>query len=72
MFDDDFMKRAEAHERAWDERLGGDVTRELRFMLGFTVGRLVEGNGVKPEDLIEYIRGIAEGHGEIPPPLKSV
>ncbi len=69
--DDAYFKKAEAFELAWKERMHGDATEDMRFMLGMLCARIVA-KGVKAEDLCEYVSLIVRADGEIPPTLREV
>ena len=60
-------------ERAWDSRLGGEPTRELRYVLGVCCARITNYD-VKPEDVLEYMRVVmnAVDNGDAPPTLTAV
>jgi hypothetical protein len=59
-------------ETAWEAKLGGPKTHDLRFMLGIVVGRLSEA-GVQSDDLIAYLTAVLQAEGGIPSsPLKAV
>lgn len=71
MFDDAYFERAAAFELVWKERVGGDATEDMRFMLGMLCARIVA-KGVKPDDLAEYVSLVVRADGQIPPTLKTV
>ena len=67
------LEKLVAFERAWDSRLGGEPTRELRYVLGVCCARITNYD-IKPEDVLEYMRVVmnAVDNGESPSPLKAV
>ena len=65
------FEAAARFEKAWEAKLGGEVTEGVRFVMGIIMGRLIQGHGVDPEDLLAYITAVIREDG-IPPPLKAV
>jgi hypothetical protein len=68
---DDLFEEAKRFEEAWKAKLGGELTEDLRFMLGIAIGRLIHGHSVDGEDLLAYITAVIREDG-IPPTLKAL
>lgn len=50
------MIAMEQFEAAWHERMGGDATRDLRFIMGVAMAQLTGKHDVHPRALADYLR----------------
>lgn len=53
---DERIVAVEKFEARWHDRMGGDDTRDLRFMIGVALAQLTTKHEVDPRVLADYLR----------------